>query len=166
MSTLRLAVPARVFIGLGSNMGDRQGWLEAALAKLAAIPELTLKQRSSLYETEPIGPPQDSYLNLVQEASSCLGAPELLGHLLRIEAELGRVRQGKWGPRNIDLDLLLFGAEVIDLPGLKVPHPELHRRGFVLVPLAEIAPELIHPVLELSVTELAAQHPGGVQRLN
>lgn len=166
MSTLRLAVPVRVFIGLGSNMGDRQGWLEAALVKLATIPDLTLKQRSSLYETEPIGPPQDSYLNLVQEASSCLGAPELLGNLLRIEVELGRVREQKWGPRNIDLDLLLFGEEVIDLPGLKVPHPELHRRGFVLVPLAEIAPELIHPVLGLSVTELAVQHPGGVRRLS
>lgn len=156
MSLLKPPGAVRVLVGLGSNLGNREGWLAAALAKLAEAP-LTLGKSSALYQTEPVGPPQGPYLNMVQEVFTQLGPEELLALLIRIESDLGRERKERWGARNIDLDLLFYGTEIIDSPGLKVPHPELHRRGFVLIPLAEIAPEQIHPVLGLSVAELAAR---------
>jgi len=129
------------FVGLGANLGDR----EAAIRRAARL--IGARRLSAIRETEPWGDPdQPPYLNAVAELAWAAGARALLARLLEVERELGRVRDGRrWGPRVIDLDLLVFGAETIDEPGLTVPHPELARRAFVLEPLAELAPDLEVP---------------------
>ena len=129
------------FVGLGANLGDR----EAAIRRAARL--IGARRLSAIRETEPWGDPdQPPYLNAVAELAWTAGARELLDRLLDVERELGRVRDGRrWGPRTIDLDLLVFGSETIDEPGLTVPHPELARRAFVLEPLAELAPDLEVP---------------------
>jgi 2-amino-4-hydroxy-6-hydroxymethyldihydropteridine diphosphokinase len=129
------------YIGLGANLGDRAGSIRRATGLLAA------RRVSTVRETEPWGvTDQPAFLNAVAEVEWDGTARELLDRLLEIERELGRVRDGgRWGPRLIDLDLLLFGSETIDEPGLTVPHPELARRAFVLEPLAELAPDLDVP---------------------
>jgi 2-amino-4-hydroxy-6-hydroxymethyldihydropteridine diphosphokinase len=137
----------RVFIGLGSNLGERESMIRLALDDLARLPSTTLVRASSLYDTEPVGDAeQPSFLNAVAQLETELSARQLLWNLLLIERRLGRVRTRHWGPRVIDLDLLLYGSEVLDEPDLKVPHPELIRRSFVLVPLVELDPLVIHPV--------------------
>ncbi len=145
-----------IFVGLGANIGDRERTIRRALAQLDKLPETELLRVSSLYDTDPIGVlEQPPFLNAVAELESGLAARELLWHLLLVERRLGRdgTRQ-RWGPRTIDLDLLLYGNDEIDEPDLIVPHPELHRRAFVLVPMAELAPDLLHPVIDRSVREL------------
>jgi 2-amino-4-hydroxy-6-hydroxymethyldihydropteridine diphosphokinase len=129
--------------------------MEAGVEKMNQLPGIRVTKVSSFYETEPVGgPPQPMYLNAVAEIECSLSARELLRHLQRIENELGRKREGKDFPRTIDLDILFFGNQVIDEPDLKVPHPRLHERSFVLDPLNEIAPEVVHPVLRVTVETL------------
>ena len=146
-----------VFLGLGSNLGDREAAIEGALAGLAAR-GFRLTRRSSLWLTEPVGgPPQGWFLNAVAEGETALRPEALLEACLATEREWGRVRDVRNGPRTIDVDILLFGGERRDLPGLVIPHPRLHERRFVLAPLAEVAPGLVHPVLGLTVEELLAR---------
>jgi 2-amino-4-hydroxy-6-hydroxymethyldihydropteridine diphosphokinase len=137
----------KAFIGLGSNLGEREAQLRAALDAIAQLPGTQLVRVSSLYDTEPVGETeQPNFLNAVAQVDTELTARQLLWNLLLIERRLGRIRTRRWGPRTIDLDLLLYGSLVVDEPDLKVPHPELTRRSFVLVPLVELDPLLAHPV--------------------
>jgi 2-amino-4-hydroxy-6-hydroxymethyldihydropteridine diphosphokinase len=150
---------ATVFLGLGSNLGDREAQLRRALAGLARR-GMELGPRSSLYETEPVGgPPQGWFLNAVARGETELSPEALLAACLEVEAEQGRVRAERNGPRSIDVDILLYGDRVIDAPGLRIPHPRLQERRFVLEPLAELAPALRHPVSGLSMRELLARCP-------
>lgn len=137
----------RVFIGLGSNLGDREFLIRTAVEGLRALPRTQVTQVSSLYDTDPVGDvEQPAYLNAVVALETDLAPRELLWQLLLIENRMGRVRTQRWGPRSIDLDLLFHGREVVDEPDLRVPHPEAHRRAFVLIPLAELDPAFVHPV--------------------
>jgi 2-amino-4-hydroxy-6-hydroxymethyldihydropteridine diphosphokinase len=147
-------------IALGSNLGDRRAQLDHALELLRTAPGISLQMVSSYRETAPVGGPagQPPYLNAVAEVHTDLSAAALLGTLLAIEQRLGRVRGERWGPRVIDLDLLLYGTEVLEIhePGvdLSVPHPRMHERQFVLEPLVEIAPLAVHPVLQSTAADL------------
>jgi len=136
----------KAFIGLGSNLGEREAMIRLALDDLARLPDTRLVRASSLYDTEPAGEvDQPNFLNAVAQIETELTARQLLWNLLLIEKRLGRVRTQKWGPRTIDLDLLLYGSLIVEEPDLVVPHPELTRRSFVLVPLVELDPLLVHP---------------------
>jgi len=137
----------RAFIGLGSNMGDREGWLRRAVELLRAEPELEVVAVSSVRETEPVGyVDQPPFLNAAVEVETSLAARALLDRLLAVEQELGRRRDGpRFGPRTIDLDLLLYGDERVDDPGLTVPHPRLAERRFALEPLHELDSALVVP---------------------
>lgn len=145
------------WIGLGSNLGDRESNLRAALRRLGEAEGVRVAAVSSFVETAPVGgPEQPDYLNAAAELETTLAPRELLRLLLGVEADLGRVRKEHWGPRTIDLDLLLYGDRVIDLPDLKVPHPLMAQRRFVLEPLAEIAPGAVHPVTGQTVRQMLA----------
>jgi len=138
----------RVYVGLGSNLGDREQTLRAAVAALAAHPAVEVVAVSTLIDTEPVGyTDQPRFLNGVAALDTELSARELLELLLEVERSFGRRRDGvpSHGPRTLDLDLLLYGGDEIDEPGLRVPHPRLHERRFVLEPLAEVAPGLEVP---------------------
>ena len=144
------------YVGLGSNLGNREANLQAALSRLAALPTMMIKRVSSLYETAPVGvTEQPEFLNAVAALETSLPAADLLDVFLHLENQLGRVRTFRWGPRVIDIDLLLYGDAQIALPFLTVPHPRLRERAFVLVPLAEIAPKLVLPGDTKTVEELA-----------
>jgi 2-amino-4-hydroxy-6-hydroxymethyldihydropteridine diphosphokinase len=143
-----------VFLGLGSNLGDREAAIDGALRMLSERGFETLV-RSSFWLTEPVGgPPQGWFLNAVAGGTTALPPRELLEACLGVERALGRVRTVRDGPRTIDIDLLLYGELRVELPGLVVPHPRLHQRRFVLAPLAEIAPGAVHPGLAMAVDEL------------
>lgn len=137
----------RAYIGLGSNLDDPQKQLQRAIEALQRIPESRLTAVSPLYRSKPMGPAeQPDYVNGVAMFDTCLEPLVLLDALQSIETTQGRVRSGeRWGPRTLDLDLLLYGSEVIDLPRLQVPHPGITQRGFVLRPLFDLAPELTFP---------------------
>ena len=137
----------RAYIGLGANLGDRERTLRAAVESLAGEAGIEVVGVSALRETEPVGVgEQPLFLNGAAELETSLTARELLDRLLAVEQRFGRVRvSGEHGPRTLDLDLLLYGDEVIDEPELRVPHPRLHERRFVLEPLAELAPGLVVP---------------------
>jgi 2-amino-4-hydroxy-6-hydroxymethyldihydropteridine diphosphokinase len=135
------------WIGLGANLGDAEETLKAACAALAALPRTRLLARSSLYRSAPIDAAGPDYLNAVAQIDTGLSARELLAHLKSIERSHGRRRPFRNAPRTLDLDILLYGDERIDTPALNVPHPRLHERAFVLVPLAELAPQLMIPGL-------------------
>jgi len=142
-----------VYLALGSNMGNRLANLKAAASNLA--PQMSVKKKSSVYETPAWGvEDQDPFLNQVVIAETYLQPEVLLLHLKRLEAALGRVPSFKNGPRLIDIDILFFDDLIIDTVSLAIPHPSLHKRAFVLVPLAELDPDLIHPVLRRSMSEL------------
>lgn len=126
------------YVGLGSNLGDRLENLRRAVERLDASDGVDVVRTSSVYETDPVGPPQPDFLNAVAEISTDLGPHELLARCKAIEAELGRTPGERWGPREIDLDLLLYGGERIDTGELVVPHPRMNERAFVLVPLREL----------------------------
>lgn len=130
---------ATAYLGLGANLGDRLTNLQEAVWRLAAQPRVTVVRSSRVYETDPVGGlPQPSFLNAVIEISTELDPRELLGACAGIEDALGRVRRERWGPRTIDIDILLFDDLDVDEPDLVVPHPRMHERGFVLAPLAEL----------------------------
>lgn len=158
---------ARVFIGMGSNLGDREARLSDALEALDRIGGSRLVRASRLYETEPVGgPPQGPYLNGVAELQSTLSPLALLEALLAIESAAGRSRDGTQdGPRVLDLDLLLYDDLALETDRLVLPHPRLHLRAFVLEPLAELAGELVHPICDASLAELAerVRDPDAVQ---
>jgi 2-amino-4-hydroxy-6-hydroxymethyldihydropteridine diphosphokinase len=136
----------RAFIGLGSNLGDRGRTIEEAVKLLRAYPEVEIVSASELHETEPWGSvAQPRFLNGAVEVETTLEPRALLGVLLDVERRLGRVREERWGPRTVDLDLLLYGDVVVDEPGLTVPHPRLHERVFALQPLHELDPALVVP---------------------
>ncbi len=144
------------YIGLGTNLGDRLGNIQEALRKLDDLPIIQLVRVSSVYETAPVGvTDQPFFLNLVVAVRTSLAPQALLDALLHIENQMGRVRTERWGPRVIDMDLLLYGGAQVALPGLTVPHPRLRERGFVLIPLAEIAPELTLPGDGKKVADIA-----------
>lgn len=142
-----------VYLALGSNMGNRLANLKAAISNLT--PQMTVKKKSSVYETPPWGfTDQGAFLNQVVVAETYLGPEALLAHLKRLETALGRIPNFENGPRVIDIDILFFDNLIVDTASIAIPHPRLHKRAFVLVPLAELAPKLVHPVLRKSVSEL------------
>jgi 2-amino-4-hydroxy-6-hydroxymethyldihydropteridine diphosphokinase len=130
--------PVAAFLGLGSNLGDRLANLQRAVDLLAAMDGIDVVRSSRVYETEPVGPPQPDYLNAVVEVATSLGPRGTLEACLEVERGMGRVRDERWGPRVIDVDLLAHGDDDIDEPDLIVPHPRMHERAFVLIPLLEV----------------------------
>ena len=159
----------RAFVGLGSNLGEREALIGQALDELAALPDTTLVRVSSLYDTEPVGViEQPRFLNAVAMLDTELTARQLLWNLQRIEARLGRTRSQPWGPRTMDLDLLLYGDLVIEEDDLRLPHPELAQRAFVLVPLVELDPQVTHPASGLSVVQMLSrlEHKSPVKRIS
>ena len=149
---------AQVFIGVGSNEGDRLAMLDQARQAMDRLAQTRLVQWSNVYETDPVSPvPQGKYLNAAAELDTQLTPSQLLNALDRIEREAGREpveRRMRWGPRTLDLDILLFGALVISRQDLVIPHPLMHERYFVLKPLADLAPGAVHPLLEMTVDDL------------
>ena len=147
---------ARVYLGLGTNLGEREQNLATALARLQE--RLRLVAVSSLYETAPWGvTEQPPFLNAAVAAETDLSPADLLAFIKGLEREMGRQPGGRWGPRLIDIDILLYGDLVLQTPDLVIPHPNLAERAFVLVPLAEIAPEVIHPVYQQTIQALLAR---------
>lgn len=157
-----------VFLGLGSNLGNRESNLRNAVEKIAEHAGEIINV-SSVYETEPWGFSSDDYfLNMVIEIKTSLKPSGLLGRLLMIESLMGRLREGKqYSSRIIDIDVLFYSSQVVKTEVLEIPHPKIHERKFVLVPLAEIAPDMIHPVLKKSNSQLLSEcsDKGKVKRL-
>lgn len=156
----------RVFIGIGSNLGDRHKNCEAATLRLQTHPHIKNLIKSAWYGTEAVVPEErrtkneERFINGAACFETDLPPQKLLEFLQEIEAELGRLRTGKkWEPRTIDLDILFYDDLIIDTPQLKIPHPELHKRMFVLRPLCDIAPKLIHPVLKKTAKQLLEEQP-------
>ena len=160
---------AKAYVALGSNLGDRDAHLAFAIQSLDEVPGVDLLECSGVYETAAVGPgDQGPYLNAVVCLHTTLEPEALLDEMLAIEEKAGRLRDGerdgrdgtRWLPRSLDLDLLFFGDRRIDQPGLTVPHPRIAERSFVLVPLSDLAPELVHPGLSESMASLLAKLPG------
>lgn len=144
------------YIALGSNLGNRGANINAAIAKLRATPSIEITKTSSFLKNPAVGGPPDSppFLNAAAEIRTTLGARALLHRLLEIEQEMGRQRRQKWEPRIIDLDIILFSDKILSSDDLVIPHPLMHERRFVLEPLAEIAPQAVHPALQMTVAGL------------
>lgn len=150
----------RVYLGVGSNLGNRAFFLERAKALLQKLPGTRFIKSSSVIETEPVGgPPQGKFLNAIWEIKTSLPPEELKTHLQKIEIQIGRKRTVRNAPREIDLDILFYGDRVVEEKELEIPHPRLHERSFVLIPFAEIAPEKIHPRWGKTVRELLEELP-------
>jgi 2-amino-4-hydroxy-6-hydroxymethyldihydropteridine diphosphokinase len=157
-------MPHRAFIGIGTNLGDRLANYHEALERIGKLRQTRIVRQSSIYETEPVGDVIGPFINGAVEAETDLSAEVLMQQLLSIERAMGRKRvrmpkgaaRVKYKPRVIDLDLLFFDNELVDSPKLTVPHPRLQERRFVLVPMSELAPALIHPRLNASISELLA----------
>jgi 2-amino-4-hydroxy-6-hydroxymethyldihydropteridine diphosphokinase len=154
------------YVGVGSNLGNKVENCRKAIAAVAGIGGCTLRGRSDFFMTEPVGvEDQDWYVNAVLAVSTLLSPHLLLKNLLDIESEMGRKRVERWGPRVIDLDLLLYGMEVLDEPALTLPHPRMHLRKFVLVPIVQLSPDLVHPVLGRTMAHLLAGFQAPDQRV-
>lgn len=154
-------------IALGGNLGDSHAILEGALVELAKRPGIVVKRRSHWYCTKAVGPPQPDYLNGCAVLRVTMTPDVLLRVLLDLEVQFGRVRRERWGPRTLDLDLLLFDQVVVETPDLQIPHPRMGERAFVLIPLAEIAPDWVEPMSGRAIATLAQGVDGtGVERLN
>lgn len=157
------------YLALGSNLGDRLAALQGARAAIDRPPELQVAASSPLYQTAPVGGPaqQSDYFNAVLQVRTSLPPRRLLRLCLAVEGKFGRERREIWGPRTLDIDLLLYGKEIVRDPELTIPHPRLHLRPFVLLPLADLAAELPHPFLGQTVLQLLARFPesGGIRRL-
>ncbi len=155
------------YIGIGSNLGDPEKNFLEAVDRIGRIPSCKVTRVSRMYRTEPVGVNgQEWYLNCVAEISSGISAKRLMERLLAIEKDMGRVREGgRWQARIIDLDILLFDSELIHEDNLTVPHPLMHRRRFVIVPMMDLAPDLIHPSLGKSMSELLQEIPGDGQEV-
>ena len=155
----------RAYLGFGSNLGDRRANIDEAIRRLGATEGIRVMKVSSMYDTEPVGgPPQPNYLNAACEVETELSPHELLRAALAIEDAMGRRREVHWGPRNIDIDLLLCGDTVIEDADLTLPHPLMADREFVLRPLAEIAPEATHPVKKREIRVLLDTVQGPFRR--
>jgi len=155
-----MAAMVIAYLGLGSNLGDRAGHLRHGLARLGSLPATRVLAASEFVETEPVGPvAQGAFLNAAAGVETGLSARELLGHIQAIERERGRERgrEQRWGPRTLDIDILLYADLVIDEPGLTIPHPRLHERLFALEPLAQVAPGAVVPTVGKSVSALLAE---------
>ena len=142
-------------IALGSNLGDSKQILNQALDLLSQISGIELISHSSWYETVPVGPPQPNYVNGCAILETELLPEDVLQILLKIEQQFGRIRQQRWGPRILDLDILLYGDLILEMPNLTIPHPRMNERAFVLVPLAEIAADWIEPVSRQTILQLS-----------
>jgi len=157
-------MPNRAFIGIGTNLGDRAANYREAIVRIASLPDTRVVRQSSIYETEPVGGVKGAFLNGVIEVETDLMADALMRRMLAIERTMGRKRaagrkphrNGAYRPRVIDLDLLFFNKETVNTRALQLPHPRLHERRFVLAPLAELAPAMIHPKLNASISDLLA----------
>src|SRR3989344_580770 len=151
---------SEIYLGLGSNIGEREANLRAALEKLSAV--LTIEKVSSIYETEPKHVlAQPRFLNIALKGSTKLDARELLQFIKKIEQEMGRLGGERFGPRIIDIDIIFYGQEIVDEPDLVIPHPRLALRVFVLAPLNDIAPDLRHPLLGSTIKDILAGLPEG-----
>lgn len=145
----------KVYVGLGSNLGNRKKYLVSAIDRIDSCREICVVNKSSFYETKPVGgPPQPDYVNCVIELDTETEPQSLLEEFKGIELELGRKPGTRWGPRVIDIDILLYGNKVINDSNLKIPHESMHKRIFVLEPLCEISPDFKHPVLRKTIFEL------------
>lgn len=154
---------AIAYLGVGSNLGNRLAFMRGGRDALCAHPEIVLEASSGVYETEPHGGPPDSptFLNAVLAVRTSLSPAELLDACRAVEDEFGRVRPGDWMPRTLDIDVLLYDDRIVDEADLQIPHPRLHERLFVLVPLAEIAPDCLHPQRHETISDLIAKCVGG-----
>lgn len=151
----RLRGMSKVYIGVGSNLGDREENIKSAIKLIDNHPLIKIIKISPIYETEPVGfKEQNWFLNLAVELETSLLPQELLVVLKQVESKLGKKIKRKWGPRTIDLDILLYNNCILDLPDLQIPHKLMHKRAFVLTPLAQIAPNVKHPVLNKTIKEL------------
>jgi len=158
----------QVYLSLGSNIGDRPKNCLKAIETLGKIEGTKILSQSSLYETDPVGyEDQAPFINMAVKIQTTMNARDLLSHIKSIETSLGRIKTFKWGPRLIDVDILFFDDEIISEQGLKVPHPAMMDRAFVLLPLAEIGKNKIHPVKGITVDQMAKEVPSkeGVRRI-
>jgi 2-amino-4-hydroxy-6-hydroxymethyldihydropteridine diphosphokinase len=147
-----------VYLGIGSNIGDTLHSLVSAVRRLKGSRSIILKDVSSIYKTEPVGvKAQPDFLNAAVRIETSYGPQELLLYLKSLEGELGRRQRARWGPREIDIDILLYGDLVLNVPPLTIPHAEMNNRRFVLQPLSEIAAKAIHPGAHVTVGELLAE---------
>ena len=161
---MTISPPPIIYLALGTNLGDRFANLQAAIAALP--PAVRVLAQSPVYETPPWGlADQPAFLNMALKGQTTLAPLELLQHLKLLETELGRLPSVRWGPRRIDMDILFYDTLILATPELTIPHPHLHERAFVLVPLVDLAPDLVHPLLGKSIGRLlAALDTNGVNR--